>query len=52
MSSLRPEIEAFVQAAQTLIVMDLLGLSLTEEEEAAIDECLTKLDEQLSSREE
>lgn len=46
MSSLRPEIEAFVRAAQTLIAMNLLTLSFTKEEERVIAYYAIKLHEQ------
>lgn len=52
MSCLRPEVEAFVRAGQTLIVMSMLSLPLTQEEEIAIADCLNKLDEQLSKGEQ
>ena len=52
MTSLRPEIVAFVRAAQTLIAMKLLTLSFTEEEEGMIGDYLIKLDEHFSSQEQ
>jgi hypothetical protein len=47
--ALRPEIEAFVQAAKTLIALDMLTISLMDEEMMAISECLDRLDEQFFS---
>ena len=47
MPSVRPEIEAFVSAAHELLAFDKLGIALTDEEEAALTDCLRRLDEHL-----
>jgi hypothetical protein len=50
MSLLRPEIDTFLQAATVLIERDVLSASLSEDEEIALAQCLTRLDEQFFSR--
>jgi hypothetical protein len=50
MPLLRPEIETFVQAAKTLVERDLLNASLSQDEEIALVQWITMLDEQFFSR--
>jgi hypothetical protein len=47
---LRPEIETFVEAAKILIERDLLNTSLSQEEEIALVQWISMLDEQFFSR--
>jgi hypothetical protein len=42
MSLLRPEIDTFLQAATVLIERDVLSASLSEDEEIALAQCLTR----------
>jgi hypothetical protein len=47
MSSFRPEVQSFVQAAQVLIVSTMLLAPLTDEEDRAAADCLMRLQERL-----
>ena len=46
LSSIRPEIVAFVCVSHELLALDKLGIALTEEEENALADCLRQLGEQ------
>ena len=49
MSSIRPEVQAFVRAAQRLLALDDQGepLSLSDDENEKLIECTTKLERNL-----